>query len=659
MSFTSCFSRSYKYLLPLGFFVIISIMVFTNFFAITLNGENSKSMVGTIQQNIYSDNLLKKMTQASFDRSLILSEMLQTNDPFKNDELFLELNTLATTYVTSRAKFESQDLDQHMQELLDAEGTMSNNLGALQLRIYELIQLDKKVQAVKIFNDKAISLQRGVHDIIHKMTKHQYASSQISIDKLKENNNSAVSNILILNLISISICIILTFFVINKQRKSDARLAQLANTDVLTNLPNRSSFKAFIDKSIDKSPEDIFSIVFFDIDHFKSINDNYGHEIGDKILRQYAAKIKTKIKEEDILSRFGGDEFVLLLRSINSKQDAIDFISKLSKDLDTSCTIDNKEIFITSSIGASIYSNNGESDGSSAKSLLKNADIAMYSAKESGRNCYQFFSIKTKNIIEKGHAITYALHKILKSKNANNELYMKFQPLLNIADNNIKECEALLRWKTKDGLIVSTAEFIAHAEKSNLIEKINNFVIDESCQQQKHWHELGVFDIKININLSGNKKIFAESLMRLDKKIIELGLSPSQFGIELTERTIMEVSEKTIQKLKKLRNAGMKIAIDDFGTGYSSLSYLKKLPITTIKIDKSFISDLPNDKDDRELVKTIITLGHSLNLDIVAEGVETIEQLDFLRLHNCDIAQGYYFHYPLKQDEMIELKVAA
>lgn len=655
MTFSNYFSKSYKYLLPLGFFVIITIMVFTNFFAISLMQENSKVTVNTVRQNIYSDNLLKIMTQASFNRSMILSEMLQIDDPFKNDELFIELNSLATTYVTSRAKFESQELDQYMQKLLDMEGAMSQHLGSLQLHIYELIQLGEKDKAVMAFNDQAISMQRGVHNTIHKMTKYQYESAQVSIDQLKVDNNDAVSTILIFNLISIAISIILTFFVIKKQRESDARLALLASTDVLTNLPNRSSFKAYIDEYIKINPDELFSIVFFDIDHFKSINDNYGHEIGDEILKKYAAKINSLIKSGDVLSRFGGDEFVLFLSSIKSKKEAVSFIDNLSKDLDTSCLIDNKEIFITSSIGASVYS----SDGSNAKSLLKNADIAMYSAKESGRNCYQFFSNKTKYKIEKGHAITYALHKILKSKNADNELYLKFQPLLNISNNNITECEALLRWKTKDGLKISTAEFIAHAEKSNLIDQVNDFVIDESCQQQKHWQELEVADMKININLSGNKKIFAKSLAKLDRKIKELGLLPSQFGIELTERTILEVSEKTISKLKEFRNAGMKIAIDDFGTGYSSLSYLKKLPITTIKIDKSFIAGLPNDKDDRELVKTIITLGHSLKLDIVAEGVENVDQLDFLRDHSCDIAQGYYFHHPLGQNKITELKTAA
>ncbi len=658
MSFSKLLKKSYTYILPMGFIVIISIMILTNLLAVSLMNNSSNTMVSIVKEKIYSNNLLRTMTQASFSRSMILAEMLQTDDPFRNDDLYLDLNSLATTFVTHRAKFESLDHDEKLQNLLNKQDDLSRVLGPIQHKVYELIQLDKREEATLLFRDESLMKQNEVHEMINNMSEYQFLTAQETYQDLENNNNNVLSKILIFNLFSVLISIFLTIFIIRKQKHSDKKLAHLATTDILTKLPNRASFKDNIDAQIKQKPHSTFAIIFFDIDHFKSINDNYGHEVGDKILKKYAHHLNSTISEIDVLSRFGGDEFVLLLRNIKSKEDAETFIKNLSERLDRSCVIDNNEIFITSSIGISIYSN----DGSSARTLLKNADIAMYTAKEAGRNCYRFFSIETQKKMEREHEISHSLHVALKNNNKSNELSLKYQPLLSIAESEINECEALLRWDTEDGIDVSdisTDEFIAIAEKSNLIEKINLLVIDEACKQQSEWQKAGITKTRININLSGNKVIFGNLLDRFNEKITQLGLSPSLFGIELTERTILDVSEETIESLKLCRKSGMKISIDDFGTGYSSLSYLKKLPITTIKIDKSFIAGLTTDNDDCELVKTIITLGHSLKLDVVAEGVETQEQLNFLMKYKCDLAQGYLLHYPLNHKKLAALQIAA
>ncbi len=298
-------------------------------------------------------------------------------------------------------------------------------------------------------------------------------------------------------------------------------------------------------------------------------------------------------------------------------------------------------------------------DGTDTETLLRHADIAMYSAKKSGRNGYKFFSKETNIKVQKEHDMSHALHSLLHSDNAGNELRLVYQPLMNISDGDFTECEALLRWTNSQGENIPTDEFIEIAEKTNLIEKINLFVIHEACKQQFEWQRSGKKSTRININLSGNKAIFSKLLyeFKINLKVFEL--EPSLFGIELTERTLFEISEETISELETLRELGVKISMDDFGTGYSSLSYLKKLPITTLKVDKAFISGIPNDKDDLVLVKTIINMAKSLKLEIVAEGVETHEQLIFLEAHACNIAQGYYFHHPLESDEISSLQLAA
>ena len=648
-------SNSYKLILPLGFFTIIVMMIATTFFAESQIKASSELMIDNIKQHNINSKLLRTMSLVNSNRAMVIQELSKLEDPFQIDDKFQELNKLSTDFVVARERFADQKKDPVLKKLFIEQGQITRKYVALEYKVQELLQQENYKESSKLFSNEILPGKKIVTASIEAMSNYEFIVSENSFIKLQNSSDIVSTTIFLLNILAIFISTLLAFFVLKKQEMNDKELVVLATTDILTNLPNRSNFIQNINYEINDNPDSVFAVVYFDIDNFKTINDNYGHEVGDKILKRYASKLSSSIKSNDVLSRFGGDEFVLLLRSITSESDAFKFVRNLSEKLDTTCTIDDKEIFISSSIGASLYSN----DGSDAKTLLKNADIAMYCAKESGENCYRFYSEETKSIIAKEHTITHALRTIIKNNNSDNQLFLKYQPLQNITDGDITECEALIRWKTDEGIEVPTAKFITIAEKSNLIDKINLLVLKEACRQQKEWQLSGNYNTRININLSGNKVSFG-NLIEQFKVLMEMyKLTPSLFGIELTERTILDISKESINELNDFRNQGMKISIDDFGTGYSSLSYLKILPITTIKIDKSFVSGLPNNKDDRELVKTIITLGHSLKLDIVAEGVETIEQLNFLKTHACDIAQGYYLHRPLEQKQLTELKIAA
>ena len=465
----------------------------------------------------------------------------------------------------------------------------------------------------------------------------------------------ATKKVLAMNLLSIVISFFLMLFLIRKQLKNNKKLSILANIETLTDLSDRNHFIKNINKTISQDKNSTFAIVFFDIDYFKSINETYGREMGEQILRLFSRTISEAISPHDVLSRLGGDEFVLLLKNIKNKDDANKFIENLSYKLDTSFNIDSTEIFLSASIGVSVYPN----DANNAKQLLNNADIAMFAAKQAGRNCYKFFSLSSSVILKREQALSHALHTVLNNNNKEKELSLVYQPLVNMSDKNFNECEALIRWENKNGDSINTAEFIEMAEKSNLIEKVNIFVIEEVCKQQSQWQQQGIHNIRINMNLSGNKRIFVELFKSLLNNINKYDLNPELFGIELTERTIYEVSDKTIESLNYFKMLGMKIAIDDFGTGYSSLNYLKNLPITTLKIDRGFISGLPNEKIDIAVVKTIITLAHSLGFDVVAEGVETEEQFEFLKQCKCNIAQGYLLHKPLSSKDITHLKLVA
>lgn len=647
--------QSYRYVLPIGFTLIISMMVFTSFYATALMKESSEFIVGTVKQKNINHNLIRTMSQAILRRSTILVEMIQTEDPFILDELYLEFNAIATDYVVAKIKLEQQANDQKFVFLLAKLNPIIQDNASLQHDVYELIINEEKDEATKLFVTKTLAKQKKSFDLIKEMENYQTLSASNNTLKTENQNTKAYTTLLSFDIIAVLISILLALFILKKQRKNDTELTSLARTDALTSLPNRSAFIQTVENHIQEHPESPFTIIFFDIDYFKSINDNYGHEVGDQVLQNFTTRVRYQITNEDFFARLGGDEFVLILRSVKKQKEIHTFISKLSQYLDTNFLINKTEIFATASMGVCMY----PEDGNDTKTLLRHADIAMYSAKEAGRNGFAFFSQESNDKIEKEHEMSHSLHSILNSNNINKELRLVYQPLMNINDGDFTECEALLRWTNSKGENVPTDEFIELAEKTNLIEKINLFVIHEACKQQFEWQQAGIKNTRININLSGNKAIFRALLYEFKINLKVFNLSPDLFGIELTERTLFEISEETILELEKLRNLGVKISMDDFGTGYSSLSLLKTLPITTLKIDKAFISGIPDDKDDLILVETIINMAKSLKLDIVAEGVETAEQLAFLEAHSCHIAQGYYFHRPLEHKQITELQLAA
>ncbi len=646
---------NYRYVLPLGFTLIISMMVFTSFYATTLMKESSEFIVGTVKQKNISHNHIKTMSQGILRRSTILVEMIQSNDPFVIDDLYLEFNTIATEYVVARNKLEQQTNNSEFKFLLAQLNPVIQNNASLQYAVYELIYNDEKDEATKLFVTKTLENQKKSFELIRELESIQSVSVRDSIIETEDKNTKAYSTLLSFNIIAVLISILLALYMLKKQRGNDIELTSLARTDVLTSLPNRSAFIQTVEDHIKEHPKLPFTIVFFDIDYFKNINDNYGHEVGDQVLRNFTTRVRYQITSEDFFARLGGDEFVLILQSVKKPQEINTFIRKLSQYLDTNFLINKTEVFATASMGVCIY----PEDGNDTETLLRHADIAMYSAKEAGRNGFAFFSKESNDKLEKEHEMNHALHSILNDNNTNQELRLVYQPLMNINDGDFTECEALLRWTNSKGENVPTDEFIELAEKTNLIEKINLFVVHEACKQQFEWQQAGMKNTRININLSGNKAIFDALLYEFKINLKVFNLSPDLFGIELTERTLFEISEDTILELDKLRKLGVKISMDDFGTGYSSLSYLKKLPITTLKIDKAFISGIPDDKDDLILVKTIISMAQSLNLEIVAEGVETLEQLEFLEAHACNIAQGYFFHRPLEHKQITQLQLAA
>ena len=439
---------------------------------------------------------------------------------------------------------------------------------------------------------------------------------------------------------------------LSQSKQSLERLNHLAYHDAVTGLPNQVLFKDRLKQAIalSRRSDQKQAVLLLNLDRFKAINDSLGFTAGDRVLQSVAERLTSCVRESDTVARFGADEFAILLSQINRHQDAANTARALKDVLDQPFIFDDQELFVSSSIGISLY----PYDGQDTPSLLKTAGMALNRAKEQGGNNYQFYT---------SGGTTSALKQLVLESNMRpgierREFLVAYQPQVDIKEFQLVGMEALARWNHPTLGLLQPNEFIPIAEDSGLIIAIGDWVMREACNQTKAWQDAGLEPMRLSVNFSARQfqqSTFIPSVVEILK---ETKLEPAWLELELTEGSIMKDPEQAIEKLRELRMMGISIAIDDFGTGYSSLSYLKRFPIDTLKIDKSFVQDVCTDPDDASIVKAIVTLGHALDLKIVAEGVETQDQLEYLTLLGCDVLQGFLFSEPLAQQEFHELLVA-
>jgi diguanylate cyclase (GGDEF)-like protein len=386
------------------------------------------------------------------------------------------------------------------------------------------------------------------------------------------------------------------------------------------------------------------AVFFLDLDRFKDINDSLGHSTGDVLLRSVAERIRHCVREGDTVARFGGDEFTLLIPRIENVDDAANIARKVHETLKIPFTIGERELFITTSIGISMY----PSDGLDPETLVRNADTAMYRAKDSGRDNYQMYApAMNARAVER-----LALENMLRRAVENDELVLFYQPLVLAETKRVVGVEALIRWQHPDLGLLSPAHFISAAELSGLIVPIGNWVLRTACRQTKLWQKRIDPDLSVSVNLSARQFQQANLIDEVRTVLEDTGLPPRKLELEITESNAMQNAENTIHTLRELKQLGVCIAMDDFGTGYSSLNYLKRFPFDTLKLDRSFVRDVCTESSDAAIVSAAIAMAHSLNLHVVAEGVETQEQLEFLKQQKCDRIQGYLFSPPLPLEKI-------
>ncbi|MFP5392017.1 MAG: EAL domain-containing protein, partial [Gammaproteobacteria bacterium] len=430
--------------------------------------------------------------------------------------------------------------------------------------------------------------------------------------------------------------------------RAEKRIRHLAYNDLLTGLPNRTLFFDLLGQSVQKAQEKAaqLAVLFMDLDRFKYVNDNLGHDVGDRLLVAVAQRVRRAVRNIDMVARLGGDEFTVVLSEIDGAPQAAAAAQSINRVLSSPFQIDGHDIFVTSSVGIAMYPN----DGLDVPSLVKHADSAMYRAKKTNSG-FQFYEASMEQTISEHVRLESDLRRALE----NRELEVFYQPQARFDTQQVIGMEALVRWKHATRGMVSPVEFIPLAEETGLINPLGEFVLRTACAQLRQWLDEGLPPMRVAVNLSVRQLLQKNFADTVEHVLVETRLPADLLELEITESTLMENAQDTLAALHRLRQLGVRLSIDDFGTGYSSLSYLKRFPVDIIKIDRSFVRDVPHDADDGAIIAGIIALAHSLRLEVVAEGVETPAQRDFLRQAGCDQAQGYFFSRPLPAAEFEQL----
>ena len=442
---------------------------------------------------------------------------------------------------------------------------------------------------------------------------------------------------------------------ITQRKQAEERLHFLANHDSLTGLPNRTLFMERLNQALANAQraETMMAVMFLDLDRFKFVNDTLGHAAGDHLLRTVAERLKSILRESDTVARLGGDEFTIILESLSDIQSVASVAKKIIETLAGMVNIDGQDVYVTTSVGISIYPH----DGADTQTILMNADTAMYRAKEQGKNTFRFFTADMNTATLERMQLESSLHQAI----ARNEMRLFYQPKYDLATGRMNGMEALLRWIRPDIGMVPPADFIPIAEESSLIVQLGEWVLNQACTDARRWLDQGILPGAVAVNLSSRQLKLRKNMAKdIEEILLEHNLPPRWLELEITESVAMDNTFEVVNTLARFKSLGVRLAIDDFGTGYSSLAYLKQLPIDILKIDRSFVTHLHEDQDDAAIANAVISLAKSLGLQVVAEGIENIEQLHFLQNQHCESGQGYYFSRPVPAEEMgILLEVEA
>jgi diguanylate cyclase (GGDEF)-like protein len=511
-------------------------------------------------------------------------------------------------------------------EKLDKELSIISSTHAITSRV-TVVGNDELSSVAKEINNLMAMIQASQEHLEHsvdKRTQELKNSNQLLQQEIRE--RKSIENELL----------------INKEH-----LVRLAHYDNLTALPNRMFFNEILNKalSIAARQNTVLAILFIDLDRFKNINDALGHSTGDVVLKEIARRFTGVLRSSDTLARLGGDEFILLLNDIHYAKFASQIAEKILKISAEAINVDSHVFFVSASIGIAVY----PSDGTSLEDLQKNADAAMYKAKRMGGGVFHYFTKEMNTEAYKHIQLESSLRKAIKQ----HEFELYYQPKLDLKLGKMTGVEALIRWNNPDLGLIDPINFIPLAEETGLIMQIGEWSLRKACETNKRWQNLGYEPICVSVNLSA-KQFQHKDIAKLVADILkETGLEAKYLDLEITETAVMENVDSAIKRLNEIKQMGVEISVDDFGMGYSSISYLKQFPVTVLKIDQSFIKGIPHKQNDMAITTAMIAMAHNLGMKVVAEGVETLEQMEYLAAHDCDMIQGYFISRPLPEKKIV------
>ena len=640
---------AWKIALLTGFLTQLLLLIFVTVIGLQQLKTTTDNLNKVVDVHMLKQSLTKTMVVSARERTIFILMLSKIQNTDERERLNILFNRNGAKFGTARLALKSLPLSPLEQDLFDLQGELTSAAQPMQLQVIDLINADFIQEAEELILTRAIPLQNGVIDALSKLDDEAQRIALDASTQARSELQVARQWMVVLSGTAILVGFLVAAFVFYYTNRIGRERERLATKDTLTGLPNRMLFMDRFEQSLLRAArhQSLVGLMFIDLDRFKRVNDTLGHASGDQLICSVADRLRAAVRAEDIVARLGGDEFVVVVSDIHEIKHILQIVEKMLAAVAAPYQIAERELFSSCSIGISVYPNDGDDSGT----LLKHADTAMYHAKNSGRNRFQLYDTTMNAMAEERLQLETDLHYAL----ARNEFELHYQPQINLHSGKIHGAEALVRWNHPSKGLLSPAAFLDMLEETGQIIGVGRKLLMAACKQAASWHAAGVDTLSIAVNVS-SKEFWHEGLIAgVQAALKQSSLPPAALQLELTEGIFMENMDAAVNRVRELKALGIAVSVDDFGTGYSSLAHLKRFPLDVLKIDRYFVKDIEHDSVNEALVRSILALCHDLNLDTVAEGVETREQLDCLQKLGCKIVQGYYMSRPVPAHQFAAL----
>ncbi|MDP1923964.1 MAG: EAL domain-containing protein [Thiobacillus sp.] len=632
-----------------GFITQLLLILFVTLIALQQLGVTTDNLNAVVDVHMRKQNLTKTMLNVARERTLIMLTLTKIGDPFERDDLLTRFNEKGTEYAVARQSLQDMPLSPRERRLITLQQQLIKIAQPIQTQVIDLISAQHNLEAEQIAITRAIPTQNQVLAVLFQLDAETQHVALAASRKAYEAQKVARFWMYLLCGAALLVGVIVAAVVLRYTARISREREHLAIHDALTGLPNRRLLLECLEQALAHARRNktMIGVLFIDLDNFKRVNDTLGHAVGDQLICHVARRLRAAVRNEDIVARLGGDEFVVVISDVHAASQILHVVDKILAVMVAPYQIAERELFNSCSVGIGMY----PTDGTSSSDLLKNADTAMYHAKSSGKNRYHLYDAAMNAMAEEQLQLDTDLHYALER----NEFVFHYQPQVNLNSGRTDTVEALIRWNHPDKGLLSPATFLDMLEDTGEIIPVGRKLLGTACAQGARWHAAGFNDLTVAINVSSKEFWHQDLLANVHDALDRSGLPPRSLQLELTEGILMGDMDVAVHKILALKAIGVSIAIDDFGTGYSSLAHLKRFPLDVLKIDRYFIKDIRHDSVNEALVNSILALCNGLNLDTVAEGVETRSQLDVLRKIGCPVVQGYLISRPVPAEDVMAL----